>query len=206
MTILHISDTHNQHRSLVNLPEADIIVHSGDFCFAGTEDEAFDFMNWFCDLPYKHKVFVAGNHDDCMYGANIIEGLDANCHYLCNSSVIIERVKFYGIPLFMEDVSDGKTDRQIARIPHDTEVLITHNPPYNILDCSKNIHYGDWLLPEVIKQRDNLRVHLFGHIHDAAGTITQEGVVYSNASLVDENYNKQEQEYHVIQLKHPSQG
>ena len=61
MRIVHISDTHNRHRQLTKLPEGDVIVHSGDFTMAGTEAEALDFMEWFCDLPYRHKVFIAGN-------------------------------------------------------------------------------------------------------------------------------------------------
>ena len=68
MKILHISDTHNCHHRLRDLPEADVVVHSGDFCMVGTEQEALDFLNWFCDLPYKHKIFICGNHDDCLYG------------------------------------------------------------------------------------------------------------------------------------------
>ena len=32
------------------------------------EQEAIDFMNWFCDLDYPHKIFICGNHDDCLYG------------------------------------------------------------------------------------------------------------------------------------------
>ena len=55
MTILHISDTHSQHRRLTQLPDADILVHSGDFTMNGSEQEAIDFMNWFCDLPYPTK-------------------------------------------------------------------------------------------------------------------------------------------------------
>ena len=72
MRILHISDTHGKHHELPLLPDADIIVHSGDFTFAGSEAEAYDFINWFCDLPYQHKIFIAGNHDMCMYGAESI--------------------------------------------------------------------------------------------------------------------------------------
>ena len=53
MKILHISDTHSKHQ-LLNLPEADILVHSGDFTFAVADDEASDFMNWLGNLPYKH--------------------------------------------------------------------------------------------------------------------------------------------------------
>ena len=40
MKIIHISDTHGYHRWLTELPEADIIVHSGDFTMAGSEQEA----------------------------------------------------------------------------------------------------------------------------------------------------------------------
>ncbi len=67
MRILHISDTHSKHRELPPLPNADVIIHSGDFTFAGSENEAYDFINWFCDLPFQHKIFIAGNHDLCMY-------------------------------------------------------------------------------------------------------------------------------------------
>lgn len=31
MKILHLSDTHGLHKNLRSLPEADVIVHSGDF-------------------------------------------------------------------------------------------------------------------------------------------------------------------------------
>ncbi len=73
MKILHLSDTHGLHKNLRSLPEADVIVHSGDFTFAGSEEEAYDFMNWFCNLPYEHKVFIAGNHDMCMYGQTLLK-------------------------------------------------------------------------------------------------------------------------------------
>ena len=58
MKIIHISDTHGCHHRLKDLPEAEVIVHSGDFCMVGTQQEALDFLNWFCDLPYKYKIFV----------------------------------------------------------------------------------------------------------------------------------------------------
>ncbi len=71
MKILHISDTHGTYPSLTHMPETDVIVHSGDFTMGGSEQEAIDFMNWFCDLPYRHKIFISGNHDACLYGVNI---------------------------------------------------------------------------------------------------------------------------------------
>ena len=71
MKILHLSDTHGQHNRLKGLPEADVTVHSGDFTFGGSEREVLDFLNWFCGLPYKYKIFIAGNHDDCLWNSEI---------------------------------------------------------------------------------------------------------------------------------------
>lgn len=55
MRILHISDTHRKHRELPPLPNADIIIHSDDFTFAGSENEAYDFINWFCDFSTSNR-------------------------------------------------------------------------------------------------------------------------------------------------------
>lgn len=133
LKILHISDTHGAHRSLGNLPEADILVHSGDFTMAGSEAEVLNFIEWFCDLPHTHKVFIAGNHDNCLYGAQL-EGLDDNVHYLCGSGVEIEGLKFWGVPMFMADGVSGREEQLFASIPEDTDVLVTHTPPLGILD------------------------------------------------------------------------
>lgn len=186
MKILHISDTHGRHGRLTRLPDADILVHSGDFTSAGSEDEALDFLEWFCDLQYPHKIFICGNHDGCLYGAGI-EGLDGNVHYLCNSGVEIEGVRFYGVPMFMEDCVTARQSRNISRIPGDTDVLITHDPPYGILDFDDNIHYGsDELLKRISEIKP--RYHLFGHIHAGNGQVTLGATTYVNSAIVSENY------------------
>lgn len=186
MKILHISDTHGQHRQLTALPEADVIVHSGDFTFAGTIEEATDFMDWFCDLPYKYKVFIAGNHGHCLYEAEL-EGLDNNTYYLCNSSIEIEGIKFHGVPMFMGDMSENRYVEYIASIPNDIDVLITHQPPMGIMDLSRKIHYGEQLLLRQVRINPP-KLHLFGHIHDAYGQMEEDGVIYSNAAIVDDQY------------------
>ena len=58
MKILQISDTHNQHQQLTDLPAADVIVHCGDFTDNGTEGEVLNFLNWFIELSYPHKIFI----------------------------------------------------------------------------------------------------------------------------------------------------
>ena len=194
MKILHISDTHGAHLRLRELPEADVVVHSGDFCMVGEEREALEFINWFCDLPYRHKIFICGNHDDYLYDATGIEGLDSNVHYLRNSGVEIDGLKFYGVPMFMEDCISNRQARNYAQIPDDTDVLITHSPAYGILDLDDSIdgefiHYGaEEILSRVMSVHP--RAHLFGHIHRQHGVTQQNGIIFSNGAIMNNDYSK----------------
>lgn len=187
MKILHLSDTHGYHHRLRDLPEADAVVHSGDFCMVGSEREAIDFLNWFCDLPYRHKVFICGNHDDCLYGADI-SGLDDNVHYLCNSGIEIDGVRFYGVPMFMGDCITDRQGRNYAHILDDTDVLVTHSPAYGILDFDDDINYGSEELLEKISSLQ-LKAHLFGHIHTQHGTVNQHGIIFSNGAIMNADYS-----------------
>lgn len=187
MKILHLSDTHGCHRRLLDLPEADVVVHSGDFTVNGSEAEAIDFMNWLCDIPYLHKIFICGNHDDCLYGANI-EGLDDNVHYLCNSGIEIDGLKFYGVPMFMGDCITDRQSRNYARIPEDTDILITHSPAYGILDFDDGINYGSEEILEKFPSLPNLKAHLFGHIHARHNILKQSGIIFSNGAIMNADY------------------
>lgn len=103
MRILHLSDTQGLHRQLNNLPNADVLIHSGDLSFDGAECEVSDFIEWFGALEYSHKIFIAGNHDFCLKSKmmeSVQMRLPVNCHYLNNSGVSIEGIKFWGIPFF----------------------------------------------------------------------------------------------------------
>lgn len=197
-TILHISDTHGKHNQLGELPHADMIIHSGDFTLGGSEGEVMDFLNWFLDLPHRHKILVAGNHDDCLYGANI-DGLDSNCHYLCNSDVTIEGLRIYGLPLFMNDCISDEHERQIEAIPDDIDILVSHEPPLGILDLSGSTHYGS---PSLLTKVAAIKpcYHLFGHIHDARGRYKTGDTVFINSAVVDENYNLCGSELNLINV------
>ncbi|MCL2247455.1 MAG: metallophosphatase domain-containing protein [Lentimicrobiaceae bacterium] len=185
MKILHISDTHSKHHLVKKLPKADIIVHSGDATEDGTESKMLDFLNWFCDLDFRHKIFVAGNHDLCLDGEQI-ENLSVNCHYLCYSGVEIEGVKFWGFPYFLSNELNGDTAQFVAQIPNETDVLITHQPPYGILDFDDGNNFGRVdLLQALPKIRP--KYHLFGHVHAGYGTEKSQHTTFINASLVRKN-------------------
>lgn len=127
-----------------------------------------------------------------MYGAECIEGLPENVHYLCNSSVVIENKLFYGVPMFMEDVLKGNYDSMSDNIPLETDVLVTHQPPYGILDGGEYhgepCHYGEELLQQKVMEVKP-RAHLFGHVHNMFDTIVQNDIIFSNAALLDDHYN-----------------
>ena len=191
MTILHLSDTHGKHRELADMPLADVLVHSGDFTLAGGDMEALDFIEWLCGLPYQHKIFIAGNHDDCMLDA-ALEGLPDDVHYLADSGITIDGISFYGAPMFVGMVDgDLREIEHYEEIPNGVDVLITHRPPLGILDSiDDKIHYGNSLLLDKVKAIKP-RMHLFGHVHGAYGTTAWNGTSFSNAALADWKYNLQ---------------
>lgn len=186
MRILHLSGTHGAHHRLKALPKADVLIHTGDFTLNGSNAEATDFLNWLCDLPYAHKIFICGNHDECLYGA-IIEGLDKNVYCLNNSRVEIEGIKFYGVPMFLNECITGHQFKNYVNIPHDTNVVLTHEPPYGILDESDKINFGSEDLLQRIKSISPA-AHLFGHVHPHHGMQKIGPTIFSNGAVMNDNY------------------
>lgn len=86
-------------------------------------------------------------------------------------------------------------------IPEDTDILITHGPPYRIFDevpphlCEKgqDPNVGCQDLYERIEVLPNLKAHIFGHIHidnepEISAAYTK-GLYFINASVVDNRYH-----------------
>lgn len=174
MRIIQISDTHSKHHLLTDLPPADVIVHCGDITENGTEEEVLDFLNWFITLPYKHKIFVTGNHDLCLWDAMGIEDLPENVHFLQDCECEIEGIRFFGLAY----------NHSEQLIPSGADVLVSHEPPLMILDESNHIHWGNAPLRNRVFEVKP-RFHFFGHAHEAYGTEKLQGIVFSNAALLD---------------------
>jgi Icc-related predicted phosphoesterase len=72
-------------------------------------------------------------------------------------------------------------------IPEDTDVLITHGPPYGHLDTIQGFSQGcqDLLTAvEYVKPK----FHVFGHVHKGAGLSKNEHTTFINASSCNEWY------------------
>ena len=74
-------------------------------------------------------------------------------------------------------------------IPADTDVLVT--------DLSEEIHYGDSVLWQRVMQV-RPKLHLFGHIHKAAGIEERDGTMFSNGAVLGEGYNLTDRDIHVL--------
>jgi predicted phosphodiesterase len=184
-----ISDTHNLHR-FVSLPDCDILVHAGDMTSIGLYEKMEDFDQWCKLLPLDKSriIVIAGNHDFCMEpGKSRRIYKFKHCTYLFDS--------FYGSP-WQPEFCDwafnlpryGKElkDKWHA-IPKDTDVLITHGPPYEYGDLCMNGNVGDEVLLGQLKKL-NIKLHVCGHIHSGYGLYNFGDTTIVNASVCDEEY------------------
>lgn len=183
------------HERLV-LPEGDLIIHSGDVSGNGTFREVLNFLQWFSQLPYKSKVFIAGNHDFAFEKKMIpITELPEGVTYLEDSIVTIDNLKIYGSPYtpeFLNWAFMKKRGAQIRKvwdnIPSNVDILVTHGPPLMIRDqTTQGRHQGCEDLLFKVKQVKPL-LHVFGHIHEAYGIEEQFGTRFINASVLDQHY------------------
>ena len=197
MKIVAISDTHGMHKHL-EVPLGDMLIHAGDVCNRGTQNEAIDFIEWFSQQAHKYKIFIAGNHDSFFENASVSfikESIPNNVIYLNDSGITIEGIHIWGSPIqpeFFNWAFNRNRGEEIAEhwkmIPQNTDILITHGPPFGILDLTadgKKVGCQDLLetIQEVLP-----KYHIFGHIHEAAGQTDVEGTYFINASSANENY------------------
>jgi Icc-related predicted phosphoesterase len=194
MRIVCISDTHNKHNE-INIPDGDLLIHSGDLSIDGTVEEIKNFNEWLGNLNHKYKIFIAGNHDFLFEGNPITaKSLITNAIYLENSGLNIEGLNIWGSPAnlrFYDGAFNKEAGEDIKKvwdlIPDNTDILITHNPPYMILDkihSGKNIGCNE-LAKKILEIKPKLCI--FGHVHDGYGVQKKDDITYINASNLNRN-------------------
>lgn len=210
MKVTFLSDTHRSHNN-ITLPGGNILVYAGDCMGAGYyQNELTSFIDWFAEQNYTHKVCIAGNHDRwCETNDSETKKLfeEKGIIYLKDNIVQIEGLKIYGTPYqpyfcnWAFNVKKFEKLKEIYKmIPEGLDILITHCPPYGILDKSHlpRLYYGytgeeplgSVELKEVLEEMEKKpKVCVFGHIHGDGGKMEErDGVKYINASVCDENY------------------
>ena len=208
MILTILSDTHNKHNHVKgDLKGGDLLLHAGDISSMGYEHEIVQFTSWFSRLEtYKHKVFIAGNHDWGFQNnvEKVKEIIDfyPTMTYLQDQLHTIQddngtEVKIWGSPWQPEFYNwafnlprmGKELEVKWNEIPMNTDILVTHGPAWGHLDTvtGQGVPLGCELLAERIKVVKP-KIHVCGHIHTGYGYKFVDGTHYFNAAVLDERY------------------
>lgn len=222
MKIIALSDSHNKHNKFPTLPECDILIHAGDWSGMGRKSETRNFAKWLNKQEAGYVVVVPGNHE-VEFEKNLPASLNwileecPHAHILIDRTIDIEGIKIHGSPvtpwfydwawnrsitnddLVMHPRTGKVSSIQHIKphwdmIPEGTDILITHGPPYKILD---ELIYTDgtpkgqfvgcpYLMDRIREIKPD--IHIFGHIHCGFGQKHFNGTSFYNVALCDEMY------------------
>jgi predicted phosphohydrolase len=189
MRIVAVADTHLFHHDLA-VPDGDVFVHAGDMCRGGDLSELARAARWIAGLPHRHKVIVAGNHDWGFVRDPIAaRAMFAGAHYLEDSEIAIDGVRFYGSPWqpafngWAFNLPRGPALATVwARIPRGVDVLITHGPPDGIGDRTAIAGRAGCADLRARVAEVAPRLHLFGHIHQDGGVWQRGATTFANVT------------------------
>lgn len=240
-----VSDLHGCKPALQG---GDLLIVAGDLTKRDKPKEHEEFYLWLAEQDYDKKIVIAGNHDNFLVEhPNQFKLNEDGIEYLCDSGTeftywpplhpgiegVVERktYKIWGIPwtkrffgmnpkcmAFTYYDENWFYDEKVDKIPHDVDILITHSPPYGILDEVKlegqfklsepplqmYEHVGSKSLYNWLKYVGRPRLHVFGHIHEAYGqkevfpTYNDKMMISVNASIMNEHYEPVNKPVRVI--------
>jgi len=200
MIIDCISDLHG---FLPELEGGDLLLVAGDLTAHDSVIEHQKFVEWLSEQPYRKKVYIAGNHDGHYQRPLENYPIYPDCHYLEDCGIEFEGLKIWGSPwsLWFKGIhprckaftgTESDLKKKYELIPEETDILITHGPPYGTMDVVRSFHtgkaehVGSTILAGTLNTLKNLKLHCFGHIHEGYGKSKDSRSV--NASYVDEQY------------------
>lgn len=209
MIIDCIADLHGHYPKLEG---GDLLIVAGDLTEIDNYPGYCAFNEWMIKNSriYKKSVVIAGNHDNGLLPGRFNVEMLPKIHYLCDSGTKFEGLKIWGSPWTLKfDGMNPKcmaftcdTEEELAEkwdmIPEDTNILVTHGPPYGILDAisledGARFYAGSKSLRSTVLDGTyfkNLKYHIFGHIHEMGGReIDLIGSTFVNASYVNEHYD-----------------
>ena len=188
-----ISDTHCRHAE-IDLPAGDLLIHCGDMfeLFGETTPQLASIDKWFGRQKFKRILYTGGNHDRELEVelARRPQPLK-NAYFLQDEAVEFQGLTIYGapwIPNLPRHAFAKKRPGLIeawAKIPPNVDILVTHTPPFGILDASsRGQSLGCTALSDELP-RISPRIHCFGHVHAAAGQTTIGETAFINASSIE---------------------
>jgi Icc-related predicted phosphoesterase len=188
-----MSDLHNHQPKI---EKCDICIIAGDLTGKGSFFEVRDFFNYAEDILLSKAgelVIIAGNHDFWLEKTKWKPAND-RIHVLYNESVEIAGYKIWGCPYSLRfhdwafNASEEELNAMMDKCPSDTNIIISHGPPRNILDSSRDKNGLGSVSLKFLCDRVKPELCVFGHIHQSAGQITIDNTLYVNAAILDDSY------------------
>lgn len=199
--------TSDLHGCLPAIPPCDLLLIAGDLCPIDDHSLSYqadwlhhDFAEWLAEVPSRQTVFIAGNHDLVFERSpGLLDPSRWRGVYLQDAGYEWEGLRIWGAPWANElpgwafTAPEYELLRRWQLIDPRTHILLTHGPPKGFGDrvigrrSGQVLEVGSSTLLETIGRLD-LRLSVFGHIHEGAGMYEYRGVPLVNASLMDLSY------------------
>jgi Icc-related predicted phosphoesterase len=172
MRVLCVADYHREKQFVENVErlaekeKVDVVINAGDFL-------SEDFARKVLDKTGFRTFVVRGNWD------YELETNNKNVTILSNKVVKYKGYHFLGvdygyysqIPALAKGINPKKL------------ILITHDPPYDMLDISYFGSNAGLLDLRAAVNEVKPVLHVFGHIHESAGVMKHKGTIFVNAAL-----------------------
>jgi len=189
------------HGARPKLKGGDLLLVTGDLTAHDTSEEYFTFFEWLKNQSYSQKVFISGNHDNLAM-SQFDWGKDVD--YLLDSGKEFEGLKIWGSPWTSK--FEGMNPRTCAftfeedadmfpkfeLIPDDVDILVTHSPPFTILDLlTDGRQVGSPALMAHHISRLRPKLWAFSHVHESHGVdgpYQWNKTKYVNCSIMNERY------------------
>ncbi len=176
LKILCVADIHQEKEIWENIESAvkkhkpDVLINAGDFMDRGDARKAFDRAN-------IKTFFVHGNWDVNLKTKN------------GKVTVMNNMMEEYGGYHFLGVDSRYFLGKEMYEITKDIDpkklILITHEPPYGILDLSFFGNNAGLLEFREFAETKGPVLHVFGHIHESAGVLEHGRTLFINAAVVE---------------------
>lgn len=207
ITICHASDLHSSWPRKVTLPKADLYLLTGDMLpdlMVGTWgwpdhqasaayqkewcEEVGDFRKGLAS-PNSPVCIVRGNHDFYDIGLHVggeyFEVNDDPARFVEYCGLKIGGMRGV-LPIRYTSWNDQYSERELQimleDVPNDLDILLTHTPPYNVLDDAWGRPLGSQSLAAKVQAMPKLDLHCFGHIHESYGETRIGRTIFSNAA------------------------
>lgn len=164
--VVIVSDTHECHWRLPQLPQCHTLIHCGDilmtskyFSYPLARRKLEDFNNWLKSCPADQRIVIAGNHDHFMefLGKDEVQSILTGGAYLVNECANLNNLTAWATPLSVgrspNKAFQSKDFRKHTMLskPTEVDILITHG------QCEE--------LTSSIKHK----IHIWGHSHNSYG-------------------------------------